>query len=180
MRFLYVAGAVVVSIGTLWSGPITVDTTASAVANYSTYSQTAGPFPWSDLGITASASISAGTLNVATGGSTSYALQTTVTGGETFTPGSTTLQLGYTPGWTGSLSGAATGNLNSKFVYNIGPISGSSTLFNVPLSGPSVNANLSSSLNAGLGVPVVSSQSANGVGISTGFTVSAQAFVRFA
>ena len=85
MRSLCVTAVAVVSIGSLWGGPITVDTTASTTASYSTYSQTTGPFPWSDLGITAGASISAGTLNVATGGATSYALQTTITGGETFT-----------------------------------------------------------------------------------------------
>ena len=121
MRYICAFAAIAFSAVSLFGSLITVDTTASATASYSTYSQTAGPFPWSDLGIDATASVSAGSLNVATGGSTSYALATTITGGETFTPGSTMLQLGYTPGWTGSLSGAANGDLNSKFVYNIGP-----------------------------------------------------------
>lgn len=179
MRCVCALAAIVFSAGSLFGSLITVDTSASATATYSTYSQTAGPFPWSDLGIDATAGISAGSLNVATGGSTSYALATTITGGEMFTPGSTTLQLGYTPGWTGSLSGAANGDLNSKFVYNIGPISGSATLFNVPLSGPAVNADLSSSLNAGFGLPVNAAGSANGPGVSTGFTVAAQAFCPF-
>jgi len=178
MRCVYALAAIAFSAGSLFVSLIKVDTTASATAAYSTYSQSAGPFPWNDLGITADASISAGSLSVATG-STSYALQSTITGGKTFTPDSTTLQLGYTPGWTGSLSGAATGDLNSKFVYNIGPISGSATLLNVPLSGLSVNADLSSGLNAGLGIPVSDSQSANGPGISTGLTVKAQAFCPF-
>jgi len=158
-----------------------VDTSASANATFNNYGVSAGPFPWSDLGFTASSSVMGGVLNVATGGSTSYSLNTPVTGGETFTPGSTTLQLGYNPGWTGSLTSgpAATGDLNSKFVYNIGPINGSATLFNAPLSAPAINADLSGSLNSGFGIPVLTSQSANGLGISSGITLSAQAFCPF-
>jgi len=165
----------------LWAGSITVDTNSVGTASYGTYNENAGPFPWSDLGFTAGASISSGGLFVTTGGSTSYNLPNgTVTGSEMFHPGTTTLDLGYTPGWTGSFVSlpSANGNLNSNFVYNIGPISGSDNLFNVPLIAPPVSGDLASSLNAGLGV-VPSSVSANGPGVGANLTLSAQACVIF-
>jgi hypothetical protein len=169
------------SVSCLFAGSITVDTTASGTATYGSYNETAGPFPWSDLGFTAGASISSGGLLVSTGGSTSYTLPSgAVTGSETFIPGSTTLNLGYTPAWTGSYTSLpnANGNLNSNFVYNIGPISGSDNLFNVPLFAPPASGNLAPSLNAGVGV-VPSLQSANGPGVGATFTLQAQAFCPF-
>lgn len=177
MRITILAIITISSISSLTAAGISVDTSSSGTATYGTYGETAGPFPWSDLGFTAGASVSAGTLNVNTGGSTSYTLNSTVTGSEVFTPGSTTLNLGYTPGWTGSFSSSpsASGNLNSQFVYNIGPISGSQNLFNVPLNAPAANGNLSSSLNFGLGLPVISAQTANGLGLGASLTLSANA-----
>jgi hypothetical protein len=152
----------------------TVDTSASAVATYGTTLQSAGPFPWSDLGITASASVTPGVLNVSTGGGTSFTLNSTVTSGESFIPGSTLLNLGYTPSWTGSFTATppASGNFNSQFVYHIGPFNGSQTLLNVPLSIPSANGNLGSNLNFGL--PSLASPSASGPGVSVGFGLQAQ------
>lgn len=180
MRF---APIVIVLTGTascLMAGSISVDTSASATATYGTFSENAGPFPWSDLGFTAGASISSGVLAVSTGGSTSYNLNTPITGSEVFTPGSTTLNLGYTPNWSGSFASlpAANGDLNSKFVYNIGPFNGSDTLFNVPLLAPPANGNLAPSLNAGSG-PVSSLESGNGPGVGATLTLSAQAFCPF-
>jgi hypothetical protein len=154
---------------------VNVDTSSSATASYPTTIQSAGPFPWSDLGITASASVTPGILNVNTGGSTSFNLPVgSVTGGETFIPGVTTLNLGYTPSWTGDFSSTppANGNLNSQFVYNIGPFSGSQTILNVPLSIPSASANLGPSLNSN--TPTGVSPSANGPGVSLGFGLQAQ------
>ena len=177
----FVAMDSAVTASCLLAGSISVDTSASGTATYGTYSETAGPFPWSDLGFTAGASISSGGLFVSTGGSTSYTLPNgTVTGSEIFTKGSTTLNLGYTPGWTGSFASIpnANGNLNSSFVYNIGPISGSDNLFNVPLLAPPASGNLAPSLDAGVGV-VPSLQSANGPGVGATLTLSAQAFCPF-
>ncbi len=165
----------------LWATSITVDTNAAGTASYGVYNENAGPFPWSDLGFTAGASISSGGLLVTTGGATSYNLPTgAVTGSEVFTPGTTTLNLGYTPGWTGSFVSlpGANGNLNSNFVYNIGPISGSDNLFNVPLFAPPASGNLAPALNAGVGV-VPSLVSANGPGVGASLTLSAQAFCPF-
>jgi PEP-CTERM motif-containing protein len=151
-----------------------VGTSSSATASYGTTFQSAGPFPWSDLGITASASVTPGVLNVNTGGSTAFTLNSTVTGNETFIPGATVLNLGYTPSWTGDFNAAppASGNFNSKFVYNIGPFSGSNTILNAPLSIPSVSAPLDSNLN--FNTPAVASQAVNGPGASLGVGLQAQ------
>lgn len=156
---------------------VDVGTGASETATYGTTTQNAGPFPWSDLGITASASITPGVLNVATGGSTAFKLDTTVSSGESFVAGSTVLNLGYNPGFTGTFSSApaANGNLASNFVYNIGPFSGSDSLLNVPLAVPgATTGHLASSLDNGLGL-VTNSQDVSGPGISAGFDVKAQA-----
>jgi hypothetical protein len=161
------------------SQTVTVDTGASETATYGITSQSAGPFPWSDLGITASASVTPGVLNVTTGGSTKFKLDSTVTAGESFVAGSTVLNLGYTPSWTGTFKSdtAANGNLNSNFVYNIGPFSGSTNLLNVGLNVPgSTTGNLASSLNnTVVSPPVVNSSSVSGPGITAGFGVQAQA-----
>lgn len=153
-----------------------VGTSSGAVAVYGLTSQNAGPFPWSDLGITASASVTPGVLNVNTGGSTSFNLPAgTVTGSEAFIPGVTTLNLGYTPSWTGGFNSTppAFGNFNSQFVYNIGPFSGSRPILNVPLSIPSMNGNLGPNLN--FNAPNVASQVASGPGVSVGVGLQAQA-----
>jgi hypothetical protein len=156
-----------------------VGTSASESATYGTVSQNAGPFPWSDLGITASASVSQGVLDVSTGGSTTFKLNSTVTSGESFVAGSTVLNLGYTPSWTGTFSSAtaANGNLNSNFVYNIGPFSGSKNLLNVPLNVPgATTGNLAPSLNnLVVSPPVSNSSTVGGPGIIAGLGVQAQA-----
>jgi hypothetical protein len=174
MRFLILITVTIGTVAFSYADGINVATNASANATYGTYSESAGPFPWSDFGITAGANVSAGQLNVGTGGSTNYTLNSAITGSETFTSGSTVLQLGYSPGWTGSFAGTApTGDLNSQLVYNIGPISGSATLVNAPLAAPGASGDLAASLDSGLGIPVISNQAASGLGISTGVTLKA-------
>jgi hypothetical protein len=156
------------------AGSIDVSTNGTAAAGFSSFGVSAGPFPWSDLGITASASVAGGSLGVTTGGQTAFNLPT-VTNGEAFVSGSTILNLGYVSNWTGSLTGApaASGNLNSQFVYNIGPFSGSTNLFNANLFSPGINQNLAAGLNTG--APVIDSQTVSGPGASATFGVQAQA-----
>jgi hypothetical protein len=159
----------------------TVATSYSETAVFGTESEMYGPYPWSDLGITASASITPGTLNVQTGGSTSFNLPTgTVTAGEAFIPGSTVLDLGYTPGFgskSSTISGgpAASGNLSSNFVYNLGPFgSGSPSLLNTTMNVSNLGtANLSSGLNAGIGSAVLAG-SASTPTVGIGLTAKAQ------
>jgi len=156
---------------------VNVGTNASETATYGTTTQTGGPFPWSDLGITATASVSPGVLNLTTGGGTAFTLNSTVTGGESFVPGSTVLNVGYTPGWNGSFNSTppANGSVNSQFVYNIGPISGSQNLLNVPLSISSASGDLGSSLNNG--TPTFTSPTAGGPSVSQGLGLQAQTCV---
>lgn len=153
---------------------VNVGTDASVTATYGTATQSGGPFPWSDLGITASASVTPGVLNLSTGGATAFKLNSTVTGGESFVPGSTVLNLGYTPGWNGSFNSTppANGSLSSQFVYSIGPINGSQNLLNVPLSISSAAGDLGSSLNNG--TPTSTSPTETGPSVSQGLGVQAR------
>ncbi|HXO64208.1 MAG TPA: PEP-CTERM sorting domain-containing protein [Steroidobacteraceae bacterium] len=156
---------------------ITDGTGASEVVSFGTVSQSGGPFPWSDLGITANANVTPGTLNVQTGGSTAFKLTTTFTAGEVLTAGDP-FNVGYNPGWTGQFNSApaASGGFSSQFVYNLGPFSGSETILNVPLSVPgATTGHLSSSLNTPIISPPVSvSQSIGGPGVSLTATLKAQ------
>jgi hypothetical protein len=154
---------------------VSVGTDSSVSASYGGVTQTAGPFPWSDLGISATASVSPGDLNVATGGSTAFTLTNPLSAGQQVGAG-TVLNVAYTPGWTGSFSQASvTGNVNSSFVYSIGPLSGSSNLINVPVSSSSSpSADLAASLNAPAGPAVSSSVSGMGPGATAGYTLQAR------
>ena len=156
---------------------ITDGTGASEVVSFGSVSQSGGPFPWSDLGITANANVTPGTLNVQTGGSTAFKLTTTFTAGQVLTAGDP-FNVGYNPGWTGQFNSApaASGGFSSQFVYNLGPFSGSETILNVPLSVPgATTGHLSSSLNSSIFSPPVSvSQNVGGPGVSLTATLKAQ------
>jgi hypothetical protein len=156
-----------------------VGTSGAGAASYGTTSQSGGPFPWTDLGFTASANINPGGLAITTGGATSFDLAPgTVTPSEMFTPGSTAINIGYTPGWSGSsiLSVGSSGGFQSNFVYNIGPFNGSTNILNVPLLTPGSVTNLNSSLNAPVvNPPVINSQTVGGPGVGLSATLSAQA-----
>jgi hypothetical protein len=157
---------------------VNVGTSSSVTASYGPTSQTLGPFPWSDLGVNAVASIAPGDLTLTTGGATGFNLATTLTAGEVIAPG-TTFNVGYTPGWSGNFSAAAaSGNINSNFVYNIGPISGSDNILNANVSGGgSPSANLASSLNAGTAQTVSAFANGSGPSANVGYTLAAQACV---
>ncbi len=156
---------------------IVVGTNAEETASYGTTSQGFGPFPWSDLGLTASASVTPGALSVTTGGATTYSFASTVTAGENFVPGSTVLNLGYNAAWTGGFAStsAATAHLASNFQYNFGPISGNASLLNVPLSLSGNSGNLAASVNASVASPVTAQQSGSGPGVNPTLNLQAQA-----
>jgi hypothetical protein len=69
------------SAGASWAQTVNVATDASFTANYVGTIQNGGPFPWSDLGVTATAVVAPGDLNVATGGATSFDLTNAPVGG---------------------------------------------------------------------------------------------------
>lgn len=165
-------------VGAASAGPIDVGTSASETATYGSVTQSGGPFPWSDFGITASATVTPGTLNVQTGGSTAFNLTTSFTAGQVLTAGDP-FNLSYNPNWSGSKfysTPAASGSFNSQFVYNIGPFSGNDTILNVPLSVPGrTTGNLTASLNNTVfSPPVVAGATIGGPGVSATATLAAQ------
>jgi hypothetical protein len=155
---------------------ITDGTSASEVVSFGSVSQSGGPYPWSDLGITANANVTPGTLDVQTGGSTAFKLTTPFTAGEKLAFGDP-FNVAYTPGWTGQFSSApaASGGFSSQFVYNLGPFSGSANILNAPLSVPgSTTGHLSSSLNSVVSPPVAVAENIGGPGVSFTATLKAQ------
>jgi hypothetical protein len=116
----------------------TVNTSASGTVNYSGASVSAGPWPFSNFGIKASASYGFGPANVGVGGNTQFLFPQ-------YTPGTIInpldiMNIGYTPNWTGSVSSAASFDASASFHYNIGPFGGDFNLFNRSLNtSPSAN-----------------------------------------
>ena len=155
---------------------VTVATDSSFTANYIGTTHTGGPFPWTDLGITATADVAPGTLNVGTGGSSSFDLGNAPVAGQVLGY-NTKFDVNYSAGWTGSVAaGPASGNVNSSLVYNIGPLSGSQSLLNLPVSaGGTSTADLSGALNAGTGTTVSASGSGTGPSANPTYTLNAQA-----
>lgn len=143
------------SLSQLAFSQINVNTNGSASINYPLFSQSAGPFPWTDIGIKVGANVTSGSLNATVGGSTAFGLNTSLTNNQAFIPGSTVLDLGYNPGWTGSVSTHANGNLNAALSYGIGPINGSIPIMNT-------NLNTSASGNLGFNLNSVTSGTAHG------------------
>jgi hypothetical protein len=155
---------------------VDVATDSSFTANYIGTTHNAGPFPWTDLGITAMAGVAPGTLNVGTGGATSFNLANAPVAGQVL-GFNTKFDVNYSAAWTGSAAaGPALGNVNSSLVYNIGPLSGSDTLLNLPVSaGATSTVDLTGALNAGNGTSVNASGSGSGPSANPSYTLSAQA-----
>jgi hypothetical protein len=117
----------------------TVDTTSLNNAVYDTLNGKAGPFPFSNLGVQATDSLG---LQVAasTSGATTFVFPT-YTPGQTFAANST-LNYAYNPIWSGGSIGSNAGlSANASFNYNIGPFSGSSSIFDTALN-TSANGNI--------------------------------------
>jgi PEP-CTERM motif len=128
--------------------PLIVTTDGAFNATYATVSQTSPIIPWSDIGFQTFASTTQGTLSSTVGGATQYQLTSSISGGQTLAPGDA-INLGYTPGWTGSMTTQANGKLGINFAYNIGPFSG-----HVPVLTDNMNTgvsglNLAGALNSG-------------------------------
>jgi len=112
---------------------INVGTSATGFASYDPFSGGGGPYPFSNFGVAASANIGGTSVNLVTGGQTSF-LFPAFSNGQVIAPNAIGTAIGYTPGWTGSIDSASTLAANATFVYNIGPFSGSNTLFNQNLT----------------------------------------------
>jgi hypothetical protein len=149
---------------------INVNTSGTATATYDPFTANAGPFPNSNFGVAASASLGGTDIGLNLGGTTSFVLPA-FTSGQILLPNTSNVNVGYTPGFTGSLSSTSNFTANASFVYNVGPFGGSDSLFSQNLN-PTATANLVSggSLVGGNG-----SQTANGNAFQ--YTYSASAFV---
>lgn len=99
---------------------IDVATTGQAAMIFLPVSKAVGPFPWSDLGIGALASIVPLPVVALVGGKTSFNLAQPAQG-QAFVPGSTKVDLGYAPAWTGSVSSSAFALVEGNLTFGIGP-----------------------------------------------------------
>ncbi len=136
-----------------------VDTTSLNNAVYDTLNGNAGPFPFNNLGVQATDSLG---LQVAasTSGATSFVFPT-------FTPGQTiaansTLNYAYNPIWSGGSIGSNAGlSASASFNYNIGPFSGSSSIFDTALN-TAANGNIG-------GGATLTGGNANGTAVGPGY-----------
>jgi hypothetical protein len=149
---------------------LNVNTSGNATATYDPFTANAGPFPSSNFGVAVGASLGGTDVGLNVGGTTSFVLPS-FTSGQVLLPKISNFNVGYTPGFTGSLSSTSNFSANATFQYNVGPFSGSDNLF-------SQNLNATASGNFASGGNLVGG---NASGSATGsvfqYTYSASAFV---
>ena len=147
----------------------TVVTNSSATATYGTTTSSAGPYPFTNLGVGASASLAAD-VAADVSGSTQFHFPS-IDAGQTFAA-TTGFNYSYTPSWSGGSVVAHAGlTANASFVYDLGPFSGSDTLFSTAVD--------SYALGALGGGSTLTGGAANGIGYgpSYTFTLSESAFL---
>ena len=116
-----------------------VDTTSLNNAVYDTLNGNAGPVPFNNFGVQATDSLGF-QVSASTRGSTSFVFPT-------FTPGqilavNSTLNYAYNPMWSGGSIGSNAGlSASASFNYDIGPFSGSKSIFDTALN-TSANGNI--------------------------------------
>lgn len=149
---------------------VDVNTSGTADATYDPFTSNAGPFPASNFGVAVSASLGGNDVDLTLGGDTSF-LFPTFTNGEVLSPLVSNVPVGYTPGWTGSLTSTSNFSASATFQANVGPFSASDNLFSQNLNAVA-NGNLASGGNLTGGS---ASGSANGSFFN--YTYTASAFV---
>jgi hypothetical protein len=151
---------------------IDVGTDGTAKETFPTIIQSVGPFPFSDLGIDATALVSPKAVTATVGGQTAFTPLNAPTGGQSLVPGTTTMDFSYTPSWTtGAVSTTGDGTLQAGLSYNIGPFSGSKQIIGTSLN-TSVSGNLMPALqNGGTGLASNTAVSPS-VSLSTGLSAS--------
>jgi|GEM_PF-2361058 hypothetical protein len=112
---------------------LTVNTSGTGFASYDPFTAGGGPYPFSNFGVQATGSLGGTNLDLTLGGSTTFTLPSFTTG-QVLVPTITNFNVGYTPGWTGSLTSTSNFNASASFVYNVGPFSGSDNIFNQNLT----------------------------------------------
>jgi hypothetical protein len=110
----------------------TLDTTALNTATYDDLTGNAGPFPFSNLGVSASTNLGL-LVSASVNGSTTFQFPT-FTPGQVIATGST-LNYAYTPTWSGGSVGSHAGlSASATLSYDLGPFSGSNTIFDTALN----------------------------------------------
>jgi hypothetical protein len=110
----------------------TLDTTSLNTATYDDLAGNAGPFPFNNLGVQATTNLGL-LVSASTNGSTTFQFPT-ITPGQVFLT-SSSLNYAYTPSWTGGSIGANAGlSATATFNYNLGPFSGTNTIFDTALN----------------------------------------------
>ncbi len=123
------------SLGTLAHAQtnMAVDTSGTAFASYDPFTANAGPFPASNFGVAVSASLGGNNVDLALGGNTNF-LFPAFSNGQVLLPLISNVNVGYTPGWTGSLTSTSNFSANATFQANVGPFSASDNLFSQNLN----------------------------------------------
>ncbi|MGH9529171.1 MAG: hypothetical protein ACRD2S_04550 [Terriglobales bacterium] len=148
-----------------------VNTNGTAYADYDPLTASAGPFPASNFGVSANASLGGTDVNLALGGSTSF-LFPGFTDNQILVPTISTVNVGYTPGWTGSLTSTSDFSTSATFHASVGPFSTTDNLFSQNLT-----AVASSSIASG---GVITSGAASGTASGNVFTYTYTASAVFA
>ncbi len=173
LSFRLVTLVLAASLGTLpvqAQSSLDVDTSGTADATYDPFTSNGGPYPFSNFGVAVNASLGGNNVDLTLGGDTSF-LFPAFTNGEVLSPLEEAVPVGYTPGWTGSLSSTSNFSASATFQANVGPFSASDNLFNQNLNAVA-NGNLASGGNLTGGN---ASGSANGSFFN--YTYTASAFV---
>lgn len=114
---------------------ITVDTNASGWATYDALNAGVGPSLFSNFGVRADASVGGPTVNVGISGGTTFSFPD-FTNGQILVPTISTVNVGLTPTWGGSISSDSSFSASVKFHYDIGPFSGDKDIFSQSLGAP--------------------------------------------
>ncbi len=127
---------------------IALGTGGTAPGTFPALTQTAGPFPYIDLGIEAKATVAPQTLTATVGGETAVTPLNAPVGSQTLVPGTSLLNLSCVPSWTtGSVTTSRNGDVQRDLTFGIGP-SNESLPITIVNRNTAVSGNLASVLVA--------------------------------
>ncbi len=110
----------------------TLNTTALNSATYDDLTGNAGPFPFSNLGVSTNTNLGL-LVSASVNGNTTFQFPT-FTPGQVIATGSS-FNYAYTPSWTGGSIGSNAGlSASATLSYDLGPFSGSNTIFDTGLN----------------------------------------------
>jgi hypothetical protein len=109
---------------------VDVDMNVSGIgsAGYAPFSAGGGPYPFSNFGVSANGSLGGANIDVSVASSTRFAFPS-FNNGDVLQPGTSSLAVALSPQWSGSVSATSSLTANVAFQYNLGPWSGSDSIF---------------------------------------------------